>query len=108
MNKEYPLQLTIIHFLSTAPQKAQTCSDLKRSSVEDSERTVDGEESSEREDKPTGNGSVVENGDCTAPSPEKQEMHLGSNITTPAKTQRSPVCEEANQEGKAGKHSAET
>lgn len=83
---------------STAPQKAQTCSDLKRSSVEDIERTVDGEESSKREDKPTGNGSVVENGDCTAPSPEKQEMHLGSNITTSAKTQRSPVCKEANQE----------
>ncbi|XP_072289099.1 long-chain-fatty-acid--CoA ligase ACSBG2-like [Eucyclogobius newberryi] len=38
-------------------------------------------------DKPTGNGFVIENGDCPASSPEKHEAHP-SSITAPAKPPR--------------------
>ncbi|XP_055017916.1 long-chain-fatty-acid--CoA ligase ACSBG2-like, partial [Boleophthalmus pectinirostris] len=44
--------------------------------------------------KPTGNGSVVENGDCPASSLGKQETDPGSNIAAPAKPPRAHASEE--------------
>lgn len=78
--------------------------DISKDSTAYSSSTVEVEETrSKDKDNPTENGTIVENGDCTASS---QETDPSSNITAPAKPPRSPECEEANQDSEAAEPKA--